>query len=395
MATCSIHRLLLRLLLLTTLSARQPAISFSQTDSTSHWAFNGYVKNLQNWVFNDQPNTLVNGGFFHNRLILKWMPDAAWTFDLETRNRLFYGEWVRFQPGWAEDLEHDKGWADLSFVPVKRATLIGSVVADRLWVQWQRERWNLRLGRQRINWAVALTWNPNDWFNTWNFLDFDYEERPGADALRIRYQSGSFSSLDVAVSPARDKKQWIGAARFSGNVSRYDWQVQAGLYRNRLAAGLGWAGNLGQAGFKGEVSVFHPLDGAAGNTSVSATTGVDATIGDSWFVNGAVLINSRGSSGDIDVFSLSQNNLSADNLMPGKVSLLAGGSHVFTPLFTTSFTAVYSPNGHLLILIPSAAWSVAGNWDVDVTGQLFWRRSGSGVLKNELNWLFLRARWSF
>ena len=391
----TIHRLCFRVRLAALMSVWLTTGLFSQSDSVSHWNFGGYVKNLQNWVFTDQHNSLFNGGFFHNRLTIKWSPDSTWTFDAEVRNRLFYGEWVRFQPGWAETLDQDKGWVDLSFVPVDRPALIGSVVADRLWAQWQRGRWTVRLGRQRINWAVALTWNPNDWFNAWNFLDFDYEERPGADALRLQYRTGNFSSLDVAVSPARDKKQWIGAARFSGNLRQYDWQAQAGVYRNRLAAGLGWAGNLGQAGFKGEISVFHPLDRAEGTTSVSAAAGVDVTLGDSWYVNGGLLVNSRGSSANIDVFALNQSDLSPDNLMPGKISFAAGGSHLFTPLLTTSLTAVYSPNGQLTILIPTAAYSVAENWDVDLTGQLFWLKSENGGFKNALNWLFLRVRWSF
>lgn len=365
-----------------------------QQDSVSRWEFSGYVKNLQNWAFNDQRNSLINGGFFHNRLIVKWLPNSDWTVNAELRNRLFYGEWVRFQPGWAETLDEDSGWADLSFVPVSRSALIGSVVIDRLWTQWQRGRWNLRLGRQRINWAVALTWNPNDWFNAWNFLDFDYEERPGADALRVRYQAGGFSSLDLALSPAGGGNS-TGAARLSGNFRQYDWHLQAGVYRKKLAAGLGWAGNLGEAGFKGEVSVFHPLEEAGGQTSLSATAGADVTFGGDWFVNGGLLINSRGSGGDIDLLELSRSNLSPDNLMPGKVSFLAGGTHAFSPLYTASLTAVYSPNGQLTILIPSVAYSVAENWDVDLTGQLFWFKNEQGTYDNALNWLFLRVRWSF
>ena len=383
------------LLLTVALQGWLPDPVIAQSDSIPHWAFRGYVKNLQNWIFSDQRNSMVNGGFFHNRLTLKWMPDPAWTVDAELRNRLFYGEWVRYQPGWADMLDQDNGLFDLSFVPLERASMIGSVVADRLYAQWQHERWTLRAGRQRINWAVALTWNPNDWFNTWNFLDFDYEERPGADALRVEYRTGGFSTLDVAVSPANDPKDWIAAARYGGNLKQYDWQLQAGVYRHRFAAGLGWAGNLGQAGFKGEVSFFQPLDAEDGDASISATAGIDAALGGKWFVNGGFLINSRGSSGSIDVLALNRSNLSPDNLMPGKLSFLAGGTFLVTPLFTTSLNAVYSPNGDLIILIPTAAYSVSENWDVDLTGQLFWLESENGGLKNELNWLFLRVRWSF
>ncbi len=366
-----------------------------QTQEVSPWTWKGYVKDLQQWSFTGEPNSLVSGGFFHNRLILRFAPDTVWTFDAEVRNRLFYGEWVRFQPGLAAGLDVDAGLVDLSFVPVNRQALVGSVVADRLWAQWQRRQWTLRLGRQRIHWGKALIWNPNDWFNAWNFLDFDYEERPGSDALRLQYQAGLFSQFDLAVSPARQVKNAVAALRFGGHTGSFDYQALTGVYRNRLAAGIGWAGDVGQAGFKGEVSVFQPIDSTAGHTSVSATTEINMTFGNSWFVNAGLLLNSNGLGGNTDLLRLTQTNLSADNLMPGKVSFLASASTSITTLLQTSCTAIYSPNGHLIILVPTAAWSVAENWDIDLTGQLFWLENLNGNLGNAGNVVFLRVRWSF
>ncbi len=361
----------------------------------SPWAFKGYVKNMQQWLFTGAPNTLISGGFFHNRLALRYSPDTTWTFDAQLRSRLLYGEWVRIQPGLASSLDQDNGLMDLSFVPIHRPALVGSVLTDRLWVQWTRQRWTVRAGRQRINWGIALTWNPNDWFNAWNFLDFDYEERPGSDAIRVQYQTGGFSEFELAVSPARHAKNWVGALRYGGHTGRFDWQVLAGLYRNRLAAGLGWAGDVGQAGWKGEISVFQPIDSTGGETSVSATTEFSLIFGGSWFCSGGLLINSKGFGSRTDLFRLTQTNLSADNLMPGKLSFLTSVSHPFTPLLQGSLAAVYSPNGHLIILVPTAAWSVAENWDIDLTGQLFWLENTAGNLDNAGNGIYLRTRWSF
>ncbi|TNE47907.1 MAG: hypothetical protein EP344_19285 [Bacteroidetes bacterium] len=366
---------------------------------SSNWSFRGYVKNLQQWGFTDAPNSLVSGGFFHNRLMLRYIPDTVWTFDAEVRNRLFYGEWVRFQPQMADGLDQDNGLVDLSFVPVDRAALVGSVVVDRLWTQWTKRNWTVRVGRQRINWGMALTWNPNDWFNAWNFLDFDYEERPGSDALRIQYQTGGFSQFDLAIRPARHARSIVGALRYGGHVGNFDWQALAGIYRNRLAIGTGWAGDAGQAGVKGELAFFHPIDSTAGETSVSATAEISTLVGGSWFLSGGLLINSNGFGNGADLDQLMATNLSADNLMPGKFSLLASVSHSFTPLLQGALSAVYSPNGQLIILVPTLAWSVAENWDLDLTGQLFWLevedQTGHREVKNAGNGIYLRARWSF
>lgn len=367
----------------------------AQSPGESPWLWKGYAKNLQQWAFTGDRGSLVNGGFFHNRLILRYAPDTVWTFDAELRNRLFYGEWVRLQAGMADDLDKDAGLMDLSFVPIKRPALVGSVVADRLWAQWQRKRWTLRLGRQRIHWGKTLIWNPNDWFNAWNFLDFDYEERPGADALRIQYQAGLFSQFELAVSPARHAKNLVSALRFGGHTGRFDWQALAGVYRNRLAAGLGWAGDVGESGFKGEISVFHPIDSAAGETSVSATVELNMLFGSKWFVNAGTLVNSNGLGGNTNLLRLTQTNLAPDNLMPGKLSFLAAANWSATDLIQLSATAIYSPNGHLIILVPTATWSVAENWDIDLTGQLFWLENANGNLDNAGNAVYLRTRWSF
>ena len=375
--------------------AVQPSLLVGQTPDVPVWAARGYVKNLQQWFFTESPNSLINGGFFHNRVVLRYTPDTLWSFGLEMRNRLFYGEWVRVQPGFADVLDQDGGLLDLAFVPVRRPALIGSVVTDRLWGQWQRRQWTVRLGRQRVNWGMALTWNPNDWFNALNFLDFDYEERPGADALRVQYQAGGFSQFDLAIRPARDARGWVGAIRYGGHTGRFDWQALAGVYRHTVAAGTGWAGDVGRAGLKGEVSVFFPIDSTAGEASLSASAEINTLFGNSWFFNGAVLVNSNGFGDRTDLLQLTQANLSASNLMPGKLSLLAAIAHPFTPLLQASFTAVYSPNGQLIILAPTAAWSAADNWDLDLTGQIFWLEGAQGRLENAGTGIYLRVRWSW
>ena len=61
------------------------------------------------------------------------------------------------------------------------------------------EKWELTLGRQRINWGVNLAFNPNDLFNAYSLIDFDYQERPGSDAIRFQYFTNELSSFETAV----------------------------------------------------------------------------------------------------------------------------------------------------------------------------------------------------
>lgn len=370
-----------------------PLSVYSQTDSSHTFQTRAYVKNLQNWVFSDQPNSLLSGGLIHNRLMFRYTPDSSWTVNAELRNRLFYGDLIRFQPNAAEQYEQDPGLLDLAFVPIHRNSILYTLNIDRLWAQWRRGKWTVRAGRQRVNWSMTLGWNPNDWFNAWNFLDFDYEERPGCDALRLQYQTGGFSQIEAVFNPARDGKQSVGAARITGNYRGYDWQALAGVYRNKAAAGLGWAGNIGNAGFKGEISVFQPLHKTEGQTAVSATTGMDISFGSKWFVSGNLLVNSNGSGKVAALSQLLDVNLGADNLMPGKFSVMAGCNYAATPLLGLSLNSLYSPNGHLFLLLPALSWSVADNWDIDLTGQFFWLGADGVGLINPYNFVFLRTKW--
>ena len=72
----------------------------------------------------------------------------------------------------------------------------------------------MRIGRQRINWGVNLAWNPNDLFNAYSLIDFDYQERSGVDAIRFQYYTGEMSSIEFAIQPGENIDKSIIAALF-------------------------------------------------------------------------------------------------------------------------------------------------------------------------------------
>ncbi|MEM8888310.1 MAG: hypothetical protein AAGD28_10005, partial [Bacteroidota bacterium] len=69
--------------------------SFSQEEE-SKWQLGGYVKYLQLATFAEGPAFPLTNSFFHNRLNLKYYANDSWTFAVEARNRLFWGEQVKF-----------------------------------------------------------------------------------------------------------------------------------------------------------------------------------------------------------------------------------------------------------------------------------------------------------
>ncbi|MFN8690052.1 MAG: hypothetical protein ACK5XL_08630, partial [Cyclobacteriaceae bacterium] len=130
---------------------------------------------------NNDFSQLITGNLIHNRLNFRFKPVKGFTAAMEMRNRFFWGEEVKLTPDFPAGLKYSSEWADLSVAWVETESMVLYTNIDRLWMEYASDVWNVRIGRQRINWGITTTWNPNDLFNTYNFLDFDYEERPSAD----------------------------------------------------------------------------------------------------------------------------------------------------------------------------------------------------------------------
>ncbi len=265
---------------------------------------------------------------------------------------------------------------------------------DRLYAEYSYEKWEVRLGRQRINWGIGTVWNPNDIFNAFAFTDFDYEERPGSDALRVRYFSGFASSIEVAVKAFDRWEEAVAAGLWKFNFREFDFQVLAGYARQDLVAGAGWAGNLGNAGIKGEFSYFSPLK-EEGQSAFALTVAMDYSTAKNLYLQAGYLYNSlgafEGAPGGIFNFQLS-----AKNLYPYRHALFGQMSYPFTPLLNGGIAAIYSPvEARALFLNPVFTVSIAADWDLDLVGQVVAGRDDGGGFNSPLQAIFIRTKFSF
>ena len=169
-----------------------------------------------------------------------------------------------------------------------------------------------------------LVWNPNDLFNAFSYIDFDYEERPGSDAILFTWYTSGTSSLDVALKSDKYGNT-TAAARYLFNILDYDIQFIGGKNANDFLLGGGWSGSIGDVSFRGEGSYFTPLAGKEriSKNAVSATVSADYTFKNSLFIHSAFLFNSSGTTVSGSGISLLNptNNLSAKNLSMGKYEL--------------------------------------------------------------------------
>ena len=329
----------------------------------------------------------------HNRINLAWYVDEHWTFKSALRSRLFIGnqaESLLFVPA-LEQGAND--YLDLSLTGRISDQAVAHTYMDRLYLEYAKEKWQIRLGRQRVNWGIHTTWNPNDLFNTFAFTDFDYEERPGSDGLSVKYYTGPVSSVELVVQAfdRLDEATIAGIWRF--NQWNYDFQIIGGVYRDYLVLGSGWAGNLGNWGFKGEFSTFTPFD-PQGSFSATATIGWDYVFEDGVSLTFSGLYNSIGTTrgGLINLFNF---ELSARYLYPFRWAMLVSGGVQIHPLVTGGLTVVYSPaRSHPMFVNPMVTWSVANNFDLDLVAQLTFNWDGANYISPVQAW-FVRVKWSF
>ncbi len=357
----------------------------------------GYVKymNTSSFVSLD---SVISDNLIHNRINFKAFLSNRFTAVVGMRNRIFYGEATRMNPYLGDMLDADPGQMDLSFVPVDKKAIVVHSILDRAYLKYISDKWEVRLGRQRINWGVNLAWNPNDLFNAYSLIDFDYQERPGADAVRVQYFPGGLASLDLAYQPGNGLDSSIVAGMWKFNKWKYDFQLLAGSYYSDMAIGAGWAGNVKKAGFKGEATYFQPRENFSDTTGVlSSSITLDYSFKNGLYINASALYNSGG----LDQISSTANPtqgligiISAKNLMPSKLTYFAQASGAFNPALNGSLSAFFMQGFNILLVMPSVSYTMHESWEIMLLGQSYFGEVNS-VFKGLGTGIYLRLMYSF
>ena len=374
---------------------------FGQQKEPKPYQFSGYIKDLQSAFVIDNLNPfiaskkqVISDNLLHNRLNFKYFFNDNWTLKADLRNRFFWGDQPQLPIGnFAEQLDSTNDFFDLSYEWSDASGVAFQTLMDRAFLEYSSEKWEVRVGRQRINWGISTLWNPNDIFNAYNFADFDYEERPGRDAVRIKYYPSYSSNIEVAASIADSLEATTIAAKGGFNVKSYDLQFLAGFSENHWVLGGGWAGNLKNAGFKGEISAFRPLE--EGSTSIAATFNVDYQFENSLFANIGFLYNSLGTTQNGDLTQLFTTEISARNLYPFRYTTFVQMGYPLGPLTNLGGALIYSPvRAHAIFFTPTITHSLRQNLDVDVVAQLLFNDDGM-QFTSPVQAGFLRLKWSY
>jgi hypothetical protein len=358
------------------------------------WSLNAYVKDMQSILFTEVDGDWMTDNLIHNRLNFKWYMSNSLTLKVDMRNRFMFGDFVKYIPNYADVVDNEKGFLDMSVLLFEEKSFLMHSSIDRAWLDFTKGKFQIRLGRQRINWSQTFVWNPNDLFNTYSFFDFDYEEKPGSDAIRMLYYTGMTSQLEVAVK-SDYKDRITAAAMYRFNKAGYDFQFLGGILNDEdIVVGAGWSGQLFKGGLRGECSYFHPKENFKDTSSaLLISMGYDYTFANSFMLQTEVLYNSLGD--EDKSFNLNEfyfMDLSAKTLSLTRWSFMAMMSYPITPLFNASLSAMYSPNDNSFYIGPNLTYSMAENLDFSFVSQSFFSDASQG---GKGHFIFLRLKKSF
>ncbi len=388
-------------------------------DADKKFVLNGYLVNMQSVSISENPfdvpdslayltkgdNNIYNvNTYFQNRLNLFWYASDKLTISAQMRNRLVIGDQVRldFDGQVEKSYENAGNFFNPSWNVAVGNSYILNLAFDRLYAEYSTGDLDVTIGKQRINWGKTFAFNPNDMFNTYSYFDFDYEEKPGTDAVRAMYYTGAASSIELAANI--DSASHVSAAlKWNANLWNYDFQFIGGtLNEEDLALGLGWSGYIKGASWRGEFAWYQPFENFADTSGVMMlSTGFDYTIKAKWTVQAEVMLAKLPEGKKIAFFDAYAPPQSVKDLATSPFQLLGSVMYQASPLSTLSLASIWYPHPDIkgIFIGPSWTYSVADNFSASFYWQYFHGNFpdslSNEVREQSVNSGFMRLKYSF
>jgi len=369
-----------------------PAETFCQ-EKPKAITLNGYITTMQSSMFDSLSGPFLNENLLHNRLNFKGYISNNITFAAEFRNRIFTGDMVRYGRPYTSLIGEDDGVVDMSWNLVEEQSFLINTTFDRLWLDLHYNKFQITIGRQRINWGQTIVWNPNDIFNAYSYFDFDYVERPGSDAVRIQFFPTFSSAAEVALK-VDDDNNVTAAGLYRFNKWGYDFQLLAGIMNSEdIVIGAGWSGSVGSMSFRGEGTWFDPYEDFPGDESTFLiTAGLDKVFKKNslaqvqlMYCNNPIDLNNFG--------SLYSRNFSTKDLAFSQFTAFGQFTWAVIPLLNLTAAAMWFPDLDGYFFGPSMDYSLGENLDFSLIWQHF-----DAIMdgkESRINLAFLRLKYSF
>ncbi len=370
----------------------------------------GYASDMPSVTMTDPASPLMWDNQLQARLNFRWNPFEHWQLDAGLRTRFIAGDMLSM-PGYAESIGFDRGRADLSWNIAKGEKVLLNAALDRLFVTFEGGKWNVKLGRQRVNWGQTLVWNPNDIFNTYSYFDIDYPERPGCDALRVTFYHNETASTEAAASLDRYNRvtaamlhrwnrrgvdyQIIGGVLDAGGSLPPAAEASGGAFpQGDVLVGGAVTGEVKGVNLRAEATYYQPLRNFADTLgTIAASLGVDYIFSNSLMLQAEVLYNNVGAAfGDAGILALYTAPLSSKYLSVSDWTIFGAASYPVTPRFTAAVSSMYFTDIRTVYVGADLSFSLAESLDLSAFVQYF---TGNPGVKTRAAMAFLRLKYSF
>lgn len=357
----------------------------------SDYSLGGYVKTMQTSMMDKLDEDWTSENLIHHRLNFDWYPTQWFEFKLGLRNRIIYGETVETIPNYYKSLKTNESYLSLSREIYSEKSVLAMSELDRLALTFMKDDFTLTAGRQRINWGINFIWNPADIFNAYSYFDFDYEEKPGVDAIRFEWFYDFSSSIQFVFVPKENEELNGYAAYYRFNLKEYDIQLISAYYMEKYIGSLGFSGDLFDGGFRGEGTVFIPKDNED-NYNILTSLSYDYTFDNEIYIQFSGLYHKNGE--DIEIPTNLDNIIFAEYLSTCDYLLYYQMRYPFTPLLNGDAGIMYNPDDGSTALTGSFSYSLSDNAEFLFASQLFFGKDNTEFGDSKANFN-MRLRYSF
>ncbi len=364
--------------------------------------FGGYTKYLfSSYKFQNLNENLIDHTL-HSRVNLKLFLNESISFSAGVRNRIIYGESIDKIPDFSKQISENDYLLKLNTFIWNKTKSINFIEVDRAYLDFSYEKVNLSLGRQRIAWGTSLVWNITDLFNPLSILDFDYEERPASDAVRLQVFPSITSRIDFSLKFGKTRKDFTSAIQFYFNKWEYDFYFLVGYHRLRPVIGTSWSGDISDAGFRGEILLSTPpgkTDLQSQNSflkekriQLSAVLSLDYTFSNSLYIHSEAMFNNIGKKDSISLFTMDAFEIGM--LSAARFNLFYQIGYNLSPLTRFDFIILHNPVDNSFVLFPIFNYSVIENLDLSLIS-LFFEGENFDEFGSSGKMIFIRLKYSF
>lgn len=146
----------------------------------------------------------------------------------ELKNHGYFGAFLKDYPGYTFLNFNRYDWVDLNRVWNDDTLAVSYSRLDQAWVHYRSGAFEIRLGRQIINWSQTLVWNVSDIFNTYTLTNIHNPVKQGSDALRLSWYPGPVSMVEFAAK-LNYYNELTAAIMYRLNHNSFDFQMQTGV----------------------------------------------------------------------------------------------------------------------------------------------------------------------